>query len=135
MKNRRKAREIALTILYQYEVGLYETIKECYEHYLGYKEVSEKVKEYLKPLLDGVANKWEFLNEIIRKYSKGWALERMLILDRNILRIALYEMFFREDIPIKVSINEAVEIARTFSGEESRRFINGILDRVYKNEL
>ncbi len=135
MKDRRKAREIALTVLYQFEVGLRDSIEECYKHYLSNNEIREPVREYLEPLLKGINEKWDFLNSIIKKYSKGWTLERMLILDRNILRIAMYEMFFKEDVPVKVSINEAVEIARMYSGEESRRFINGILDRVFKNEL
>jgi N utilization substance protein B len=135
MKNRRKAREVALTVLYQYEVGLGDSVEETYQQYLYNNEIPEKVKDYLGPLLSGISEKWSFLDEIIRKYSKGWTLERMLILDRNILRIALFEIFFKEDVPVKVSINEAVEIARMFSGEESRKFINGILDRVYKDEL
>ncbi len=134
MKHRRKARETALTILYQYEVGLKDSIWECYEKYQEINNINENIKEYLEILLKGIEKKWDFLNNIIKKYSKGWTLERILILDRNILRIALFEMFFKDDIPVKVSINEAVEIARMYSGEESRRFINGILDRVYKNE-
>jgi N utilization substance protein B len=135
MKNRRKSREIALISLYQYEVGLYKEPLKCLEEHLKNYPVKENIIDFAKSLLKGIWEELDYLNEVIQKYSKSWKLERILILDRNILRIAIYEMIFIEDIPYKVSINEAVEIAKMYSGEDSRIFINGILDKVFKKEL
>ena len=136
MKYRRKARQFTLTVLYQFEVGLKESIAETFKYSQKHLKINnEDTYNYLKSLLFGIEQKWDFLNDKIKEYSKGWALERILIIDRNILRIALYEMYFLDDVPIKVSINEAVELAKMYSGERARIFINGILDKIYKKEF
>ena len=83
-------------------------------------------------LIQGVKDNLEFVDEIISKYSKEWDISRFSNIDRNILRIAIYEIHFMEKIPYKVSINEAVELAKTFSTEEAYKFINGILAQVVK---
>ncbi len=135
MKQRRKARELSLISLYQYEVGIDDTPIKCLQEYLNTHKVKDEVVDFAKILLNGIWDNWNLINNVIQKYSKSWKLERILILDRNILRIAIYEMLFMDDIPYKVSINEAVEISKMYSGEESRIFINGILDRVFKKEI
>ncbi len=89
---------------------------------------------FAEPLIHGVLEHRDKLDEEIRKYAKNWDLRRMAVVDRNVLRLAIYEMLFRHDIPPVVSINEAVDIAKKFSTEDSGKFVNGILDRV-KGEL
>lgn len=135
MRHRRKAREFVLTVLYQYEVGTSETVSGSFKKHLSFYPLKENILDFAETLARGVEKNWDFLNGKITQYAKGWQLERIVILDRNILRMALYEMFFIEDIPIIVSINEAIELAKMFCDDKSRIFINGILDKVYKKEL
>jgi N utilization substance protein B len=136
MKERREARKTALIVLYQYETGLRDTVSETFKYSISINPINKKeVYEYTEKLLLGIEKKWDFLNEKIEGYSRGWALNRILIINRNILRIALYEMFFLKDVPIKVSINEAVELAKIYSDNKARVFINGILDRIFKKEF
>ncbi len=92
------------------------------------------VRLFAEPLIKGVIEHREKVDAEIKKYAKNWDLHRMAAVDRNILRLAIYEMLFREDIPPVVSINEAVEIAKLFSTDDSGRFVNGILDKV-RSEL
>ena len=75
------------------------------------------------------------IDEIIKKHVKNWEIDRMAVVDRNILRIAAYELLFIKEIPPKVSINEAIELAKRFGDVDSPRFVNGILDKVYKEEV
>ncbi|MFN4132195.1 MAG: transcription antitermination factor NusB [Caldimicrobium sp.] len=132
---RRKGREIALQILYQIEVTGID-LQEALQNYKNYLNVSElKALFFAEDLLKGILSHKEFIDEIIKRYAKNWPLERLNINDKNILRLALYEFFFRPDIPPVVSINEAVELAKLYGTDESPAFINGILDHVYKREL
>jgi N utilization substance protein B len=85
---------------------------------------------FAEPLIRGAIEKREELDEQICKYAENWDLKRMAAVDRNILRLAIYEMLHRDDIPPIVSINEAVDIAKKFSTHDSGKFVNGILDRV-----
>ncbi len=132
---RRKGREIALQILYQIEVTKTD-IQEALENYKNYLNIKEEQSlSFAEELLKGIISNQEFLDGMIKKYCKKWSLERLNINDKNILRMALYEFFFRPDIPPIVSINEAIELAKIYGTDESQAFINGILDSVYKNEL
>jgi N utilization substance protein B len=88
------------------------------------------VRLFAEPLIQGVIEHRAKLDAEIMKFAKNWDLHRMAAVDRNILRLAIYEMLFREDIPPVVTINEAVEIAKMFSTDDSGRFVNGILDKV-----
>lgn len=92
------------------------------------------VQAFADPLIRGALGVLEALDEEIKKYALNWDLKRMAVVDRNILRLAVYEMRYREDIPPVVSINEAVDIAKKFSTEDSGKFVNGILDRL-KSDL
>ena len=130
MKNRRKAREVVLQALYKFDVSN-EEIDDCLNDVLSLKKFNQEVIDYSKRLISFVDNKRDEIDETIKKYSKNWKFERMAVIDRNILRIAIAEMLYMPDIPEKVSINEAVEIAKKFSTEESYAFINGILHRLY----
>ncbi|AEH45734.1 NusB antitermination factor [Thermodesulfatator indicus DSM 15286] len=130
---RRKAREIAVQILYQADVAGVP-FNEAFATYEGYFNPSPKVLEFAKELVNGVAEKQEEIDKIIEKYAKHWKLSRMSATDRNILRLATYELLYRPDIPERVSINEAIELAKSFGSDESASFVNGILDAIYRHE-
>lgn len=132
---RRKGREIALQILYSIDVGGLDVDRalETYYKYLNIED--ERAFEFGKSLVKGVVAHKEQLDNYIKRYTPSWPLERLNLTDRNILRIALYEFFYCPDIPHVVSINEAIELAKTYSTDESPAFINGVLDQIYKNEI
>ncbi len=130
MKNRRKAREVALQALYKYDVTK-ENFKDCLNDVLRFKNFNDEIINFSNRIIDTISKKINEIDENIKKYSKKWKFERIAVIDRNILRIAISEMLYMDDIPEKVSINEAVEIAKKFSTEESYAFINGILHRLF----
>ncbi|MCM8823784.1 MAG: transcription antitermination factor NusB [Candidatus Omnitrophica bacterium] len=135
MRSRSKAREIALCILYELEIFRYklnftDLINTYFENY----PKKEPAKNFSLQLVEGVINNLFPIDEVIKKYVKNWEIERIAIIDRNILRIASFELLFLADIPPKVSINEAVELAKKFGDIDSPRFVNGILDKIYKAE-
>lgn len=94
----------------------------------------EEVINFASVLLKGIVEKLSVLDSIIKKYARNWEISRMAIIDRNILRMAIFEIISLEDIPPKVSINEAIELAKRFGDKNSSRFVNGIVDKVYKME-
>ncbi len=140
MVSRRKQREIALQALYQAEIKQI-TGQEALKSTLPL--VGENIQDlaYALEVLQGVDRHKIVIDDLISKVSFDWRLERLANVDRNILRIALCELFFREDIPPSVAVNEALEIAKTYSTDESSRFVNGILGKVldrldyYKQEV
>ena len=95
--------------------------------------VGTKLNDYACELLVNIEAKIPQIDEWISSVAYNWRLERMPIVDRNIIRLAIYEMAFRDDIPISVAINEAVELAKSFGGDDSPRFVNGVLGQVAKN--
>ncbi len=135
---RSKGREMALQILYQSEWGTFEDIEEAIEEYLnglGPEKVSlnHPSVKFAKKQLKGVLEHKDELDKIIQKFLKGWKLNRLASVDRNILRLGLYELLKCSDIPAKVAINEAVELAKKFGSDESSSFVNGVLDAAYKS--
>jgi len=94
----------------------------------------EEVRSFADPLIRGAVEHRDEADEVIKRHAKNWDLHRIAAVDRNILRLAIYEMFHRDDIPPVVSINEAVDIAKKFSTQDSGKFVNGILDKI-KSEL
>ena len=128
---RREAREYALQLLYALDAnpspGLRETLQTFREEQTG---IQARVREFAESLVQGVHEQRETLDAAIRARSKNWALSRMPRVDLNVMRMAAYELMFRPDIPKKVSINEAIEIARRFGDKESPSFVNGILDEI-----
>ena len=131
--SRRKARETAVQVFY-YIDHLGFSAEEAWTTTEEKIRAGVTVKDYAKKLFEGVSRKKTEIDSLIEKYSKSWALDRMPVLDRNILRLGIYEILFEEDMPPKVAINEALELAKTFSTDEARKFINGILDRVAKQK-
>ncbi len=132
---RRKAREIALQILYQKEI-INLPVNEAIESYKKYFNIkNKKILNFVEELVKGVTENIKFIDEIIIKYTPSWPLERLNLTDKNILRLAVYEMFFRPDIPEIVSIDEAIELAKIYGTDDSPSFINGVLDSIYKKEI
>ena len=129
MKNRRMARELALQLLYQRELSASEVTEDA-EPSLDGIDLSTDAGVFCKELIEGVIGRLEELDSIIEPYLEHWSLERVSVVDRNILRLAVYELRFMEDIPFKVSIDEAIELAKLFGSDESGAFVNGILDHL-----
>ena len=128
---RRESRELALQILYALDanpsVGIRETLQTFREEQA---DVLTRVREFAEGLVQGVREHREVIDAAIKARSKNWTLVRMPRVDLNVMRMATYELMFRQDIPKKVSINEAIEIARKFGDKESPAFVNGILDEI-----
>jgi N utilization substance protein B len=135
-ESRHRAREAALQILYQWEVGripMDEVLASFWAE--GPPEavaLSDALRLFAATLATGVAEHLAQVDPVIAEAAQHWRLERMNVLDRLILRLSVYEFLFQPETPAKVVINEALELARTFSGDESVRFVNGILDGVRK---
>jgi len=138
---RRKAREYALQFLYGVDlVALepeaqkkYDLVRGLDAFWKGTDETDPGVKTFAEDLIKGVIKHLDDINLLIQKTVDKWKLLRMAAIDRNIIRVAVYEILFRDDIPDAVSINEALEIAKRFSTAESAAFINGILDKIAKD--
>jgi len=131
MGTRRKSRELALQALYQGEMAGLLDFGEFSTHF----QVSKKAIPYAMKLFGGVQEKKEEINQLISRYAENWRLERMSVIDRNILRLAVFELHYQDDVPVSVAINEAVEIAKRYSTDDSGSFINGILDTMAKAEI
>lgn len=133
MRKRTKARECALQILYQIDIR-----KDPYEkltaEFWETEEAESEVRDFAEALVNGAVANTKKIDEVISKYASNWKLNRMAVIDRNILRMSAYELLFCKDIPPKVSINEAVDLAKKFGDIESGKFVNGILDRINKEE-
>lgn len=107
---------------------------ESFAHFWGDKNEPDDLVEFSRSLVAGTGENIEAIDEALRGAAENWSLERMNAVDRNVLRLAAYEIMFRPDIPASVSINEALEIAKKFSTPDSASFINGILDRIAKGQ-
>jgi len=127
--NRKMAREMAVRFLFQIEFQK-NNIKEQVENFLDSVEIEDYDKDYFLEIINGVINSLKEIDEIIESKAKGWTIDRMAKMDLPILRVAIYEMKHREDIPVGVSINEAVELAKKFGSDDSSRFVNGLLGQV-----
>lgn len=131
---RHRAREAALQMLYQWEVGrvsMYEVRQTFWTHEQeGRAVLPEDQRSFATGLADGVAGHVDAIDPLIAAAAEHWRLERMNVMDRLILRLAVYEFLYEPATPGKVIINEALELARSFSGDEAVRFINGILDGI-----
>jgi N utilization substance protein B len=133
MGSRHQARERALQILFQYDIhgrpGLW------LEVFWKENEATDEVKTFAERLVAGVLKKKNELDALIGKYATNWKISRMPIVDRNILRAGVYELLWMDDVPAKVTVNEAIELAKSFGDDEASKFVNGILDQVLNKEL
>lgn len=136
MGTRRASREIALQFLYQEDFTIgpdqqygYD-LEDRFELFCNLFQANKKAREYALALLRGISNNIAQLDTLIGEAATNWRMSRIAVTDRNLLRIAVYEMLEVEDVPPQVAINEAVEIAKRFAGDDSPKFINGILDAI-----
>lgn len=126
---RRASREIAMKLLYQLEIqkdDKEDQINLVFEE----NELADNDKQYIRDVIEGVHNNIVYIDKLVAKLSKGWKLNRISKVELSILRLSIFEISFREDIPFSVSVNEAVELAKKYSSEEAGAFINGILGKV-----
>ncbi len=129
---RRKAREFALQILYQYDITGHLPDDETFNGRREGSPVSGDVNDFAKDLVFGTIENIEEIDGILLSAARNWEIGRIAAVDRGILRLSIYELLFRDDIPAAVTLNEAIEIAKKYSTGESYSFINGILDNVRK---
>jgi N utilization substance protein B len=133
MRKRTRARECALKILYEIDVSG-NSYKESLENFWQFQEEKDRsVVDFATGLVEGTIGNLEQIDKEISRFATNWQLKRMAVIDRNILRLATFELLFVDDIPPKVSINEAVELAKKFGDIESGRFVNGVLDKINKS--
>ena len=136
MGHRRKAREVALQVLYEIDVLQIETA-EALDLFWNNFDAPQDAREFSTELICGTARHLEEIDSLISGCSDNWSLERMSRVDRNILRMAMYELLYCRDIPPKVTLNEAIDLGKDYGSENSGSFINGVLDALYaklKNE-
>ena len=129
MGNRRRSRELVLQTLYFMDSSKYtpeETLKAFRNNFIP----SKKLRPFYLKLINGILSTRLQIDTIIERFSKNWKISRMSCVDRNVIRIAVFELLFCPDIPPKVSINEAIDVGKKYGTEESGAFINGILDSV-----
>ena len=132
MGTRRQSREAAVQILYQRDINPHEVLDDAVRRFWAEQDYPDDVRGFAEKLARGALEKREAVDEQIRRVAENWDIDRIAAVDRNVLRLAIYEMMFCEDIPPVVSINEAVDIAKKFSTKDSGKFVNGILDRIRK---
>jgi transcription antitermination factor NusB len=129
MRKRTQARELALQVLYQLDLRGDEILDEIMAP-LAPGTGDPEMTEFAREIVLGVRDKKAIIDRQIEEVAKNWQLKRMAAIDRNILRLATYELLYREDIPPLVTINEAIDIAKKFSTKNSGPFVNGILDNI-----
>jgi transcription antitermination protein NusB len=127
---RTKARERAVQALYQIDVAATDLDEALSRFWKSFEPVEREVMQVAEELVRGVARHRRELDAAIEAVSQNWRLDRMARVDRNVLRLAAFELLHRGDVPVKVVINEAIELGKKFGSESSGAFINGVLDRV-----
>ena len=129
MSSRRRSRELAVQALFYMDIrknSSEERLKLFADHFIA----SEKPPPFFEEIVRGVINMGAEIDSIIKRFSSKWKLDRMPCVDRNILRLAVYEILYCDEVPAKVSINEAIDIGKKFGARDSGAFINGILDSI-----
>lgn len=134
MRKRTRSRECALQLLYQLDLNCAEVdtiFEDFWKHHDG---SGPEIRVYAERLVRGVTENLDEVDRIIERYAENWKIDRMAYVDRNILRLSTYELCRLEEIPVKVAINEAVELAKRYGEPDSSKFVNGILDKIAKSE-
>ena len=130
LAKRTKARERAVQALYQIDVAATDLDEALSRFWRSFEPVEREVMEFAEALVRGVAEQRRTIDEAIEAVSTNWRLDRMARVDRNILRLAVHEMAHRPEVPVKVIINEAIELGKKYGSESSGAFINGVLDKI-----
>jgi transcription antitermination protein NusB len=129
---RRKSRELALQLLYQLDLQGEAHPEPYLPEFWTRHPVDSEVREFAEVLVRGAKLHQGKIDELISQYTENWEMDRMAVVDRNILREGVFELLWLAEVPAKVAINEALEVAKKFSTHESSRFINGVLDRIHR---
>tara|TARA_B100000315_G_C14477841_1_gene541472 strand:- start:65 stop:475 length:411 start_codon:yes stop_codon:yes gene_type:complete len=126
---RRRARAIALKALYEIDSAGHKT-EDVLTRFLADAELSEENSAFVRKLVSGVNKNRQALDQNVKKFATAWPIEQIPVVDRNILRLAIFELLIDNEVPVKVAINEAVELAKRFGSDNSARFVNGVLSSV-----
>ncbi|HAG09916.1 MAG TPA: transcription antitermination factor NusB [Desulfotomaculum sp.] len=129
---RRQARELALQILFQIDLGQ-ASPETAFQYTIQGKNLNQESIEFIRRIVFGTLQNIKNLDKAIASVSRDWDLGRMATVDRNIMRMALFEIFYCEDIPGSVSLNEAIELAKIFGTDDSGRFVNGVLGKIVES--
>lgn len=129
---RHSARELVLQILFQ--LDFHGTTEGWLDEFWAQQRTSKSVREFANQIVSGVQAQQEELDQLIEHTSENWSLDRMPIVDRNILRQAIYELVWIPDIPAKVTVDEALQLAKSFADDDAKRFVNGILDKILQHD-
>ena len=131
--SRRFARQLALQMLFQHEFQ--DQDPSWQDKFWSSQSTSREVRAFTSFLVEGALEHKEEIDELIRHFAVDWSLERMPVVDRNILRCAIFELLWAPDIPAMATINEAIELAKLFADDEAKKFVNGLLDHVLRVDL
>lgn len=126
MKTRRRARRITLETLYEYDLADHPAF-EVLARRLADQPMESSGIEFARDLIQGIIQHKEWMDTLIARYAPEWPLDQMAVIDRNILRMAIYEFLISRETPVKVAINEAVELAKIYGSDSAPRFVNGVL--------
>jgi len=126
---RRKTRAITLQVLYEVDSVGHE-VERVITYLIGKENLSEENKEFIRHLVSGIVQKKEAIDLSIQRFAPAWPLEQMAVIDRSILRLAIFEILFDNRVSVKVAINEAIVLAKHFGSEKSPKFINGVLGSI-----
>lgn len=133
MTSRRRAREEALKLLFRLDLTG-ESPDEAIAEALSESNIDQRAREFVGDLCRGVAGRLTEIDDLLCRFTTGWTGERLAATDRNVLRMAVYEILYSEDVPVAVVINEAVELAKKFGTQDSGRFVNGVLGSIAKEK-
>jgi len=126
---RRKARTLALQALYEIDTSGHKA-DDVTERLLAEEELTEENETFVRDIVSGVIENKENLDQSIREHAPAWPIEQLPVIDRNVLRLAIFEILIDNKVPVKVAINEAVELAKTFGADRSSKFVNGVLGSI-----
>lgn len=132
MSLRRRGRELALQILYQWDI--HRDTSGWLEDFWAQNQTHAEAKTFAEGLVEGVISHADELDSLLGRYAEHWTVHRMAITDRTVLRMGVYELLYRPDVPARVTLNEAIEVVKLFGDEQSGSFVNGILDRILRED-
>jgi N utilization substance protein B len=133
MKARHRARVAALQALYEIDCTDHQPAL-VIERRLAEADLPDSGQEFARELVQGVLDHQDHLDSMIGRYAPDWPVDQIAVIDRNVLRISIFEIFIRDDTPVKVAINEAVELAKRFGSDSASRFVNGVLGSLVAKE-
>lgn len=135
MRQRSKGRSLALQYLYQMDIRKEESTEDLLVEFFLNVEAEEANQVFSRKILEGVYKNREKLDLVISECLTNWDINRISIVDKNILRIATFELIYAMDVPAKVAVNEAIDLGKNFGSKDSGAFINGVLDKILKTKL